>query len=285
MARLTIAICTYNRNELLRHCLQSIATQLCHELEVLVINNFPDQENHQQLIELCEIIPGCRVLKEYKTGLSYARNRALRESKTEYIAYIDDDAKLTDNYVCRAIELIHKENLMVVGGHIKSWWFYGRPVWLRSDWGEKPTLGDKLTKLAEDQYLWGSNMIFARTVLEHIGGFPEDQGMKGHVIAYGAENIAQINLRARGHNIYYDPSLVVEHMVIKEKLALGWHLRSIRSSSKAGRIVFPEQFTFNKRIMKYIRLPMTVLKSTWQLLTDRRYFRQNWVLDNWRALN
>ena len=92
---LTVAVCTRNRPEDLARCLEhllrlrTVPPGTSREFEILVIDNAPSDDRTKNLVN---ILAGVRYVREPLPGLDFARNRAIRESTTELLAYIDDDA-------------------------------------------------------------------------------------------------------------------------------------------------------------------------------------------------
>jgi O-antigen biosynthesis protein len=86
----TAAICTRHRTVQLRRALASLGAQSEAPLEVLVIDNAPDSDETQRVVE-CEF-PSVRCVREPRQGLDFARNRALTEARGEIVAFLDDDA-------------------------------------------------------------------------------------------------------------------------------------------------------------------------------------------------
>ncbi|MEX2382391.1 MAG: glycosyltransferase [Opitutales bacterium] len=99
---LTVAICTRDRPERLARCLNALRT--IHDrplgrsslLEILVIDNNPSDERTRKLAAAAS---GVRYVREPLPGLDFARNRALREAKGEWIAYLDDDVTVDSQWL------------------------------------------------------------------------------------------------------------------------------------------------------------------------------------------
>jgi len=89
LPRLTtsIAICTRNRPALLRNCLESVARLDLAPDELLVIDNTQGEE----AVKLVAQEFSARYIVEPTPGLSRARNRAMLESTSEVVAFLDDD--------------------------------------------------------------------------------------------------------------------------------------------------------------------------------------------------
>lgn len=91
----TIVVCTRNRPEALRCCLEAIARLTPPADEVLVVDNSQgDAETERVARELA-----ARYVVERRAGLSRARNRGLAESRTEIVAFVDDDAIPSEDWL------------------------------------------------------------------------------------------------------------------------------------------------------------------------------------------
>lgn len=84
----TVVVCTRSRPASLRQCLQSIACLEPGPDEVIVVDNTAGDKATESLA--LEFL--ARYTIEPIPGLSRARNRGIVESKSEIVAYLDDDA-------------------------------------------------------------------------------------------------------------------------------------------------------------------------------------------------
>jgi len=82
-------ICTRNRPHQLTRALASLLAQSRPLDEILVVDNGPADASTRQAVAA---LPGVRYCAEPVLGLNFARNRALRELRTDVIAFLDDDA-------------------------------------------------------------------------------------------------------------------------------------------------------------------------------------------------
>ncbi|MFN2440911.1 MAG: glycosyltransferase family 2 protein, partial [Chitinophagaceae bacterium] len=95
----TIAICTRNRAQDLKRCLDALMKLPEDGQEILVIDNCPSTNETHQLVAT---YPGVRYVCEPRPGLNIARNRALQEAQHEVVAFTDDDA-VPDSIWLRAL--------------------------------------------------------------------------------------------------------------------------------------------------------------------------------------
>ena len=111
---IAIVICTRNRPALLWNCLDSIARLDPAPNEVIVVDNTAgDQETESVARNF-----SCRYIVEPSIGLSRARNRGLSESKSEIIAYLDDDALPDARWLEFLVEPFEDPRVAVVTGGI-----------------------------------------------------------------------------------------------------------------------------------------------------------------------
>lgn len=130
---LTIAICTFNRANMLHSCLSSLAHQKIplKFFNVLVVNNNSSDETMSTAEEFFTIFPYYRVILERQQGLSHARNKAVHECNTPWIAFLDDDAKAKSDWVENILYAIDRNDFDAFGGPYAAWLPYGSlPAWL-----------------------------------------------------------------------------------------------------------------------------------------------------------
>ena len=135
---LTIVICTYNRAHILPEALSSLLRQIVspEKYSLLIIDN-NSTDNTQEIIEsFKDKFADIRIVVENNQGLSHARNRALKECQTEWIAFLDDDAKAHPDWVETILQTIEKGDFDGFGGPYYAWHHYGAaPRWLPEDFG------------------------------------------------------------------------------------------------------------------------------------------------------
>lgn len=278
---ITLAICTYNRSELLARCIESISLQTENEknIEVLVIDNassISEQQNNKKISDSAFFV---RYIYEKKPGLSRARNRALKESKCNYLGFLDDDSIPGPGFINRACQLSQSGRYDAFGGHIESDWYCGRPKWLDKNFGSKPLLSKDITVLT-DQYLWGGNMFFRKELLISIGGFNEKLGIRGDTRAYGAENDLQQRIRLAGGLIIYDPDLLVFHKVLPQKLKWEWHIFWAYATARDGKLFFKDQYRIVALVKSLIHALLEPLISLFLFMTKKDFYWQNLLINS-----
>jgi glucosyl-dolichyl phosphate glucuronosyltransferase len=222
--KISVIICTYNRPELLKIALQSLCKQTISRaaFEVIVVDN-NSASDIRSIISRYSSTLNVRYEKEKKQGLSNARNLGWKAAEGEYVAYIDDDCKVPSFWLETALRVIKEKKPKIFGGPYHSFYCTPIPKWFKNEYGSH-IQGNEARALQKEEYLDGGNLFIEREIFEKIGGFKEELGMTGNKIAMGEETAIQMLYRERMPEgiIYYDPELVVYHLVRPEKMDLFW---------------------------------------------------------------
>lgn len=202
----TIVICTRGRAADLEACLAAVARLSPPPTEVLVVDN----SEGDALTEQTARRSGARYLTEPAKGLSRARNRGIRESSTEIVAFLDDDAVPCEDWLGQILVPFADERVAVVTGDTlpsretmaES---RARPVRLLSNenplWFEMANFGG---------LGFGTNMALRRKDCSAPGFFDVRLG-RGALIWIAEESHAYTQLLARGLHAAHVPAAVVVH--------------------------------------------------------------------------
>ncbi len=88
MTLISVVIPTFNREKLIRRALNSVISQTEKDLDIIVIDN-NSTDNTQEIVK--NEFPEVRVFQHSIKGVSSARNRGIKESSGEWIAFLDSD--------------------------------------------------------------------------------------------------------------------------------------------------------------------------------------------------
>jgi GT2 family glycosyltransferase len=210
----TVGVCTRDRPEDLRRCLEALMRLPDDGQELLVIDNCPSTDATRRLVEG---YGGVRYVREDRPGLDIARNRALREAKHEIIAFTDDDAAPDPGWL-RALLRNFDDPLVLCATGLTM------PLELETEAQEcfqrlgglgrgfKRTVFDSTKYDPLEGWVAGAgvNMALRRSVLQYVGPFDEalDVGTPTHG---GGDTEMFARILAAGYRIVYDPE------------ALSWH--------------------------------------------------------------
>ncbi|MBP0463164.1 glycosyltransferase [Roseomonas sp. PWR1] len=232
--RITAAICTYQRYDLLPGAIRSALDQSlpAEAFEVIVIDNSPDADLSARKAEAFGAHPNLTWRHEPRPGLSNARNVAAGLAAAPLIAFLDDDARADRGWLAAIADCFDAfgEKVQVVGGRIRPWWGAARPGWLPDSMLGDLTvvdLGDRRRLLEDGEWVAGANIAFRIAALEAIGGFDTSLGRNGGgaSLLSAEETAVTDRLRARGGLVAYDPDAAVEHWVDPDRLTQAWFRR------------------------------------------------------------
>jgi glycosyltransferase involved in cell wall biosynthesis len=281
---ISVVVCTYNRSDLIKGCLDSLINQSANlsTFEVLVIDNNSTDETHQIVANYLSF-PNFRMFREENQGLSHARNRGIREANGEYIAFLDDDARVHLDYIKTAELLIsHAEQpINCLGGPILPFYTTPKPVWFKDQY-ETRRDWDKPKFLVRGQSFSGSNSIWSKSTLSLINGFDINAGVKGEQMILGEDTSAfeklwQLNDKPR---LFYSPGLIVYHWVPDYKMTTSYKLR--RSFAGGQYLAGINRFNLRKfeRILKLMmQNAIFFIRGLTKIISHRHW--QNWVYEEW----
>ena len=234
MIRLSIVIATYNRATLLLDALKSVIRQSApaQEWECVVVNNNSSDNTSERFAEFAGEHPEyiLRIVDEPNQGLSYARNRGIRESVGEYIAIIDDDEHIAEDFVAAYIRLFDDvPEAVAAGGPIVARYPTGRPRWM-SCYTERPIantmyFGEEVREFPKGRVPGGGNMALRRSAIRRYGVFDTSLGYSGESLIGGEECDLFERLQIADAKYYYVPTAVMYHIIPREKLTKEYFAR------------------------------------------------------------
>ncbi|MGL4377370.1 MAG: glycosyltransferase family 2 protein [Microcoleaceae cyanobacterium] len=216
----TVAICLRESVENLVFCLDSIRQLDYPYLDILIIDNSPQNEDTEKLVSQ---YPEFRYVREPRPGLSWARNRAILEAKGDIIAFTDEDV-IVDRAWVRALAEVFGENpeVMAVTGLVVPYELETQTqvLWEKSQWfertfqqkwyhrGEGKTLANDL--FATWQLGMGKNMAYRRSLFHSLPSFNPSLGVgTPFPDAESLEMFFQV--LKNGYTLVYEPRAFVRH--------------------------------------------------------------------------
>lgn len=224
---ISIIVCTYNRDKYLPKMLESAANQTCskNDFELILVNN-KSTDNTESICKAygeSNTHINYRYFLETEQGLSFARNRGVKEAKGDYIVFIDDDAFLSDNYVSELKKYLekYKETYIGFGGKIAPFLECDLPKWMSKYLASLMSIidmGEEVKLFQGTKYPIGANMGFSKAVFDQIGGFNTELGRIGKSMLGGEEKDFFFRVKSLNAPIYYFPKMFVHHVIPKERL-------------------------------------------------------------------
>lgn len=264
-ALVTVVIPTHNRATLLARCIDSILAERDPEAtrEILVVDNCSTDDTRTVAEH-----KGVRYVFESKLGLNQARNVGWQNARGQYVAYIDDDAIAKPGWVPAIVRTFKdvKPTPGCVGGPIEPMWEVPRPSWVSDgivsalgalDWSDRPHVIETIGR----QWLGGGNIAFRRDVLQRVGGFHPRLDRVGKKLLSSGEVFAQEQVTLSGETCYYEPTMVVGHLVYASRLRRTWFLRRYywQGISNSVMQLIREQPTPARRLSLAVRMAASIV--------------------------
>jgi glucosyl-dolichyl phosphate glucuronosyltransferase len=156
---------------------------------------------------------------------SFARNRAVDETTSDYIFFIDDDAVAERDWGAELLDDMRRRDLDAACGMVLPRWSSAPPKWLGPSLWVKLAVHDRRaiesapTSSAErlDNY-FSANVGFRRSAFARYGKFREDLGVVGGNPISGEDTELFARILARGGAMGFVPRAIVNHMIPPERM-------------------------------------------------------------------
>lgn len=267
------------------------------EWEVLVVDNNSKDQTRDVIEDYCRRYAGrFRYLFEGQQGKSHALNAGIRESRGDVIAFMDDDVTVDPMWLQNLTAALHSSDWAGAGGRTLPAQPFSLPRWLTISGPYEMggvvaalfDLGEKPSELDRPPY--GTNMAFQKKMFERHGFFSIDLGPRPGSQIRGEDTEFGRRLIAAGERLRYEPSAVVYHPILENRIQkdylLTWwfdHGRAlVREKGKRPSHVFgiPRHYL---GIAKTIGARLSIRALRWMLTLNSqgRFF---WKCQTWRVI-
>lgn len=278
MPIVTVVICTYRRTDLLEDCLRSLARQTAppDTFTVLVVDNYGEEDCKRIATDL-----GARYVYEPQPGLSHARNRAARETTTDWAFFLDDDARAHPDMLEVFLRYAEDRNVRVLGGRYEHFFSSPPPAWVRHYYRRAVRASSRpgLVELAPDIHLAGC-VFAARQELLRKFLFRPDLGMQADRPGYGEESEWQDRIRATGYPVHFHGDIAIDHLVRGDKQTISLRIQQAYAHGQyRARTQVPGEgklagFTKGTLRIVFITLPYDLAR----VLFRKNFYWQNGVI-------
>lgn len=242
---LSLIVCTYNRDKYLYGALKCIAENgfPTDGYEIVLVNNMSTDSTEAECDRFAKDYPGVhfRYFVETNQGLSFARNRGIKESRGDVLVFLDDDSYIQTGYLSNLQRrLSEHEEVDAFGGKINPVFESGEPPkWLSKwnySWVSAIDMGDKVCQFGAKSFPIGANMGIRKDFLEKVGEFNTRLGRSKKNLMGGEEKDLFDRIRQRGGIIFYFPDVVVQHVIPPSRTTQDYIKRLGESVGRSERI-------------------------------------------------
>jgi len=247
----TVVICTRNRAAFVEKAVRSVLAQANgnSQMELLIVDNGSTDETPAIAKKFCDEDPRVKFVIEPQTGLSVARNTALKNASGDWVIFFDDDAIAEPGWLA-AYENFFKNppsaKAVSVGGAVTPVFEITLPKWA----GEvaKLDLGAKPFAFPHGTCPWECNFALKRQLTIDLGGFDSRLGHRGDIPGYRERVDLNFRLQAAGYESWYLPGAVILHHMHAKRMNLRWVLGA---TFNEGRTVAIQRLKYKKGADKF----------------------------------
>jgi glycosyltransferase involved in cell wall biosynthesis len=263
MSKISIIICSYNRANYIGAALDALYLQSSglENFEAIVVDNNSTDGTPEVFATWRTHHPegSFYYTTETKQGASFARNTGAEIAKFDWLCFIDDDAIAHKDFVQNIIIHINDQPFVHgFGGRIIPRYIPTEPKWMSyyvSSMVGNFDYAPVACAFKNGKYPLESNMIVSKKIFEQIGGFNTQlPGVVGTVRIGGEGKDLFYKIMDLGHTIYYDPTIIVEHVVETKKLTKEYMYRvaSGMGRGERARTKAISQKAFVYKIVEYL---------------------------------
>jgi glycosyltransferase involved in cell wall biosynthesis len=230
MRGVSVIICCYNSAYRIRNTLEHLNEQVIEndlEWEILLIDNASSDNTASVAKEIWRDLnakASFRVMREERSGLSYARERGILESHYDFLLFCDDDNWLEKDFVMTAFNIMNSDgSIGALGGLGIPKWEVSPSRWNLDLQGCYAT-GPQFHQDGEvsTSHVYGAACTFRKAaikILVHKSFISILTGRKGKMLTAGEDHELCYALRLLGYSIHYSKNLVFYHFIPKERMS------------------------------------------------------------------
>ena len=223
--KVTFYIPTFNAQNTIELCINSVRNQTYPVDEIIIIND-NSTDNTKEILSKYDDLS--IINNNQNLGLGYNRNLGIQSSSNEIIASIDSDVELDKKWLENIIINLKKNNIVMCGGNmiekytnnkVNAW----REKYYNQSWGK--------TDILNPAFLYGCNTILLKSYWKKTDGYDENLKTNGEDIDFCKQlkSIGDINL-------YYSSDSLCYHLQDDSILSLSkrvWRYHSFGYKIKA----------------------------------------------------
>ncbi len=227
--RVSVVLCTYSldRYPEFREAADSVLGQTHDDVELVVVVDGTDDVYERVTADYGDVENATLHCNEENRGLSHSRNVGAELATGDVVAFLDDDAVASADWVERLVDAYDRYDALAVGGRMVPDWLDGEPAYLPEEFYF--LIGVTYRGFREREgYVrntFSSNLSFDRETFLDLGGFKTEMGKRGENNLQGGETELCARLeRETGEQVVYVPDATVEHKIYDYRTERRWLL-------------------------------------------------------------
>lgn len=244
MIGMSIIICCYNSAKRIIRTLEHIVDQKVKSeilWEVILVDN-ASSDNTKATVEQFwknNNVAPLSIIDQNIPGLSFAREKGMKQAKYEYLLFCDDDNWLYPNYVQTAFYIMEdNEKIGALGGlgipkfEIKPDKWIQKYSSVYATGGQADVAGETSSSV-----VYGAGCVNRKSAIEAL--FSNDfkyylTGRQGEKLTAGEDHELCYALFLSGYKIWFDERLKFSHYIPKERINYCYITKSMKEFSKSA---------------------------------------------------
>lgn len=249
---ITVAIPTYNREEVLLDTIQDVLKgQSFKNLELLVVDQTVEHQPSTEKALRAIKDPRFRYFRADPPSLTAARNFAIKKARAPYLIFLDDDVKLDKDLVGTFLKTFRDmPELSAIAGRVMQKGFKSLPMLKFDEYGVSHGGYTGSTAGFTNAFPGGNLGIVIKDALK-AGGF--DTRYRGN--AFREENDLSMRMSKLGMKIYYQPEAKLTH------LAAPYGGLRVKTHIYDNRGFYVNELFFTLRAVKVKNLPRSLVRK------------------------
>ena len=171
MARVDVLIPAYNAAATLRDAIESARAQTMKDIRIVIVNDGSEDETQAVAAEIAQKDRRVALVNTPNRGIVEARNEALRNATSEFIACLDaDDIAFSHRLERQVAYLEAHSECVAVGGYVEHMDQHGAPL-AGMQQPTPPGDADPAKAPALEPYIIQSTLLARRADVEAVGGY------------------------------------------------------------------------------------------------------------------
>jgi len=292
---ISIVFSTYNGKQTLPIMLKAFTNLVIPKggWELIAVDN-NSTDNTKPLLQEYESLLPLTILFERNNGKNHALNKALNYIQGDIIVFTDDDIIPQPDWLIKIRETADKNtSFSIFGGKIEPYWNTPPNLW-NTDWINQGIVY-AITSESNDSgeisagKIWGPNMVIRRHIFDKGFKFNTKIGPNGtNTYAMGSETSFTFMLEKKGYKCWFEPSMVVKHIIRENQMSSQWVLsRAIRFGKGEVKKLDIEyerenniflfgapRYLYKKIMIQYLKLFKSYINNN-----PKEYFKIQWEIN------
>ena len=168
---ISVVIPAYNAEQFLDETLESVLSQTYENWECIIVNDGSTDNTESVAKKWCEKDSRFRLTDKENGGLSSARNWGIKESKAEYIAFLDADDLYMPNFLEICLENLVEKDVDLVAPKMLEFWDVQNEVIEDEDKKDYLYSGKEGIALFLHSNRITMALLCKKSVMDEVGGF------------------------------------------------------------------------------------------------------------------